>query len=198
MMIIIAVCALFLGAAVWLFRERQLLVLAELRAAEQAMLAQHQAAAIQAQMQAALAQSAVEAKAIGAGSSGLGAITRPAANDRKIWASLSVNHAVFLEDELKGLLLEFSLVNDGNALVDPGISRSRLVINGRELADKNLVLGKDPPDPRFGSLTAGGRLRFVRELGDLFRSPGTYRLSWRGEGFRSSDVTIRVLPAKPR
>jgi hypothetical protein len=199
MMIIIAACALFLGASVWLFRQRQTLILAELRAAEQAVLARDQAAALQAQVLAGLAQAADNAKASGAESSGTVSGSALAANDRKIWASLSVNHAVVAQDELTGLVAEFSLVNDGGEAVDPGIGRSYLVLNGHAVVDSLLVVGTGSIDRHSDdSMPSGGRVQFTRKLDDLFRSPGIYRLSWRGEAFRSPEVTIRVLPAKAR
>jgi hypothetical protein len=196
MMILVAGCALLLMPLIWVARQRQMLVQAELRAAEAAMIARDQAAAIQARLQAQLAESP---EGSGAGTSSAGtapASARTAAAPAgKVWASLSMNHAVFKQDEVKDLLIEFSLVNDGSTPIDPGISHSRLIVNGQEAAGSILA---EAEDPRYRSLAVGDRLQFTRKLGDMFRSPGTYRLSWRGESFQSRELTLRVLPVQGR
>ena len=56
--------------------------------------------------------------------------------------------------------------------------------------------GDDPRDARFAALPPGDHLRFVYVLGDHFKGPGVYRVSWRGANFRSPVVVFRVLPEK--
>ena len=104
-----------------------------------------------------------------------------------------MNHAVFLRGEEAGLSVEFTLVNDGEAEIDPKIGESRIVVNGKELADSGLILGNGPRDARFAALPPGEHLRFGYALGDHFQEPGIYRVSWRGANFRSPEVVFRVL-----
>jgi hypothetical protein len=33
-------------------------------------------------------------------------------------------------------------------------------------------------------------------LGDYLKEPGLYRVSWKGAGFQSSEIVLRVLPEK--
>ena len=115
-----------------------------------------------------------------------------------LWAALGVNHAVFRRGEAKGLNVEFTLVNDGEAIIDPKIGESRIVVNGEELADSGLILGNGPRDARFAALPPGEHLRFGYALGDHFQEPGVYRVSWRGANFRSPEVVFRVLPEKAK
>ena len=47
---------------------------------------------------------------------------------------MSVNHAIFKAGQTKDLRIEFTLVNDGDKVIDPKIPESRIVINGKELS----------------------------------------------------------------
>jgi hypothetical protein len=117
-----------------------------------------------------------------------------AGNPGGLWAALAVNHAAFRRGEAEGLYVEFTLVNDGEATVDPKVGESRIVVDGAELADSGLILGNGPRDARFAALPPGDYLRFGSALGDHFREPGIYRVAWRMADFRSPEVVIRVLP----
>jgi hypothetical protein len=97
---------------------------------------------------------------------------------------------------VKGLNIEFILVNDGEATIDPKFGESRIVVQGQELVDSELILGNGPRDTRFAALRPGQCLRFSYLLGDYFKEPGIYRVSWRGTSFRSPEVVFRVLPEK--
>jgi len=48
------------------------------------------------------------------------------------------------------------------------------------------------------SRSSGDHLCFSYALGDHFRKPGIYRVTWRGTGFRSPEVVFRVLPDRVR
>jgi len=113
-----------------------------------------------------------------------------------LWAALSVNHSAFAADEMKDLKIEFTIVNDGTRPIEPGIAGSRIIINGQELGDSAGILGNGPRDARFTALPPGSHLRFALRLSDHFQAPGTYRVSWRGEGFRAPEISFRVLPAR--
>jgi hypothetical protein len=111
-----------------------------------------------------------------------------------LWAALSVNHAVFRPEETKALNVEFILINDGDRVLDPRIADSRIIIDGKELADSGFILSNGPRDARFDALPPGEILRFAYALGKYFEEPGVYRVSWQGVGFRSPEVVLRVLP----
>jgi hypothetical protein len=113
-----------------------------------------------------------------------------------LWAALGVSHAVFHANDVKELVVEFTIVNDGPRPIDPGIAGSRIVVNGKELPDSARILGNGPRDARFTSLPPGDHLRFTSRLGDQFQAPGTYHVSWRGDAFRAPLVSFRVLPAR--
>jgi hypothetical protein len=192
LMIAVAVIALALVPFLWVARQTALVRAQALRAlaAERMARAEAERSRYVAQVHAAQAQLGVEAAA---------PLARPeagsTAGDRGgLWAALAVNHAAFRRGEAQGLYVEFTLVNDGEAAVDPKVGESRIVVDGAELADSGLILGNGPRDARFAALPPGGHLRFGYALGDHFRQPGVHRVSWRGAGFRSPEVVIRVLP----
>ena len=112
-----------------------------------------------------------------------------------LWAGLSINHAVFKAGQTKDLRIEFTLVNDGDKVIDPKIPESHIVINGNELTEPGSVFGKDAP---FKALSPGESLRFDWLLGDYLKEPGLYQVSWKGVGFQSSEIVLRILPDKPR
>jgi hypothetical protein len=116
--------------------------------------------------------------------------------ERGLWAALTVNHAVFRQGQTKDLNIEFTLVNDGDMVLDPEIAGSRIIINEKELPDSALILGNGPRDVRFDALPPGEHLQFGYPLGSYFEQPGTYRVSWRGTSFRSPVLVFRVLPVK--
>ena len=110
-----------------------------------------------------------------------------------LWAGLSVNHPIFRAGQTKDLRIEFSLVNDGDKIIDPKIPESRIVINGKELTDSRSILSSVQKGGRFQALSPRESLQFDYLLGDQFKEPGTYRVSWRGSGFQSSEIVLRVL-----
>jgi hypothetical protein len=168
LMIAVAVCALVLLPILWTGRNQRLLALAEMRA-----------------MNAELRARADMARARALAASGLS-------------AALNVNHSVFTFDDVKDLVVEFTIVNDGPQTIDPGIAGSRLIINGKEIEDSGLLLGNGPRDARFTALPPGDLIRFTTRLGDQFQVPGTYHISWRGSQFRTLEIPIRVLPVRSR
>jgi len=116
--------------------------------------------------------------------------------ERGLWAALAVNHAVFHPGETRDMTIEFTLINDGDKVLDPQIDKSRIIINGKELADSGLILGSGPRDAVFSALPPGATLRFGYALGKHFEEPGVYRVSWLGEDFRAPEVVFRVLREK--
>src|SRR5262249_54659957 len=94
--------------------------------------------------------------------------------------------------------ITFTLVNDGNQVIDPKIPSARIVVNGKPLPDSGLIFGNGPRDARFTALPPGDHLLFGYALGSHFKKPGVYRVHWEGEGFRSPEVVFRVLPKQGR
>ncbi len=186
LMIAIALCAVFLVPLVWMRRQLELQLTMERLAAENAR-AQAERALYAAQVSS--AQAALSAAT-------LGNTDQP--KTESLWAALSVNHTIFKTGQTKDLRIEFTLVNDGNKVIDPKILESRIVINDKELADSGLVVSSVPKEARFKALSPGDNLQLSVLLGDHFKEPGTYRVSWKGIGFLSPEIVLRILPEKAR
>ncbi len=199
MMVVIALCALLLALVAWSVQQQRLAIQAEhgarmmaelaMREAEQA----HQAAA---QAQALEIQTSAGGQPAARRSPATPSPGTAASGNSPLWSALSINHTVFRPEVLNSLTIEFTLVNDGTTPVDPKIPRSRIIVNGQELAESSRLLGSESRVARLRSLPPGDSLRFALPLGDRFRTPGTYRVSWRGEDFRSPDLWFRVLPER--
>jgi hypothetical protein len=119
-------------------------------------------------------------------------------NAGSLWAGLSINHPIFKVGQTNDLRIEFTLVNDGTKVIDPKIPESRVVINGKELNDSGSILSSVPKEARSQALSPAGSLHFNCLLGDQFKQPGIYRVSWKGAGFQSSEIVIRILPKEAR
>ena len=115
-----------------------------------------------------------------------------------LWAGLSVNHPIFKAGQTKDLRIEFTLVNDGDQVIDPKIPESQIVINGKELSDSGLILSSVQKGARSEALSPGESLQFDCLLGDQFKEPGIYRVSWKGAGFHSPEIVLRILPEGAR
>jgi hypothetical protein len=115
-----------------------------------------------------------------------------------LWAGLSVNHPIFRVGQTKDLRIEFTLVNDGDKVIDPKIPESQIVINGKELSGSGMILSSVQKGARFSALPPGESLQFDCLLGDRFKEPGVYRVSWKGAGFQSSEIVLRILPGHAR
>ena len=114
-----------------------------------------------------------------------------------LWAGLSVNHPIFKAGQAKDLRIEFTLVNDGDQVIDPKIPESRIVINGKELSDSGLILSSVQKGSRFKALSPGESLQFDCLLGDQFKEPAIYRVSWKGAGFQSQRSCSGSCPREP-
>ena len=111
----------------------------------------------------------------------------------EIWAALGVPQPIVVAGKLRTFSVTFALANDTNHAIDPQVASWRLVINGEEYPDSQFLFGNGPRDARWESLPAGDYLLFGYALGDLFKTPGTYSVMWRGKDFESPPVTFRVL-----
>jgi len=187
-MVAVALCTLLLALVVWTFRQAEALRLARLQA-EQARAVAEEARVVAEVRASLLARSAQAAAKLGT------------ANQTKVgslWAGLSVNHPIFRAGQTKELRIEFTLVNDGDKVMDPKIPESRIVINGKELSDSRMILGSFQDGTRVKGLPPGESVQFDCLLGDRFEEPAIYRVSWKGAGFQSSDIVLRILPDEAR
>jgi hypothetical protein len=119
----------------------------------------------------------------------------------KVWAGIGVGQPLFVQGEkaVEGpFQINFTLVNDGDAAIDPEIGSSRLLVNGKELKDWAFIVGQGPRDDRWKSLPAGDHISFGYAMGEYFNEPGVYKVSWKGKGFESPEVVFRVMPKKAR
>jgi hypothetical protein len=180
-MVAVALCAVLLALAVLTYRQIEALRSARIHAELARALAEERAAA--------LAQASLAAAKLG---------TADERKTGKIWAGLSVNHPVFKASQTKDLRIEFTLVNDGDKVIDPKIPESRIVINGKELSDSGMILSRVQKGTRFDALPPGESLQFDCPVGDHFKVPGIYRVSWKGAGFHSPDIVLRILPVEAR
>ena len=117
----------------------------------------------------------------------------------KLWAAISINQPVFLQHEetAPGLFqIQFTVANDGDAVVDPEIESSQLIVNGKEFKHWNLVIGNGPRTGEWKALPAGRYVRFGYAMGSYFNEPGVYKVSWKGKHFESPEIVFRVMPKK--
>jgi hypothetical protein len=186
MMIVVALCALFLAPVGWFVRLNEKLVRAERMAADRA------------RAQAVLAQAL--STQTGLTRTKAGSAVQPNGGD--LWAGLGVNHCIFRVGQTKDLRIELALFNDGPTAIDPKIAESRIMINGVELTDSGSMLGRGLKDAQLRALAPGDNLQFAVPLAGHFsapgHAPGVYRVFWKGSGFQSPAVVFRVLPADAR
>jgi hypothetical protein len=182
LMIAIALCALFIAPPICIYHqlaeERLNMAMTVAKARDQTGRALDQARSAQVALNAAKQGSTVQPKT------------------GNVWAALGVNHPVLKAGQTTELRIEFSLVNYGDKVIDPKIADSQIMINGKELAAS--VFGGVAKDTRSKALSPGDSLQFDVLLGDHFKEPATYRLSWKGTAFQSSEIVLRVLPEKAR
>jgi hypothetical protein len=113
-----------------------------------------------------------------------------------LWAAISIQPSILWRSETEGLMVWFSVVNDGPTPVDPEIGSAHLVINGVEIDHWvwDDVVGNGPAHPYEHEIPPGQPLEIIRGFGRYFTKPGVYTVGWWGENFRAQDITIRVLP----
>jgi hypothetical protein len=116
---------------------------------------------------------------------------------KKLWASISVSHPVFVKGVAsEPFMIHFALVNDGDKPVNPDLGSSQLLVNGKKLKDWQFIVSQGPRDARWQALPAGDYLAFGYALGKHFEEPGTYKVSWKSQGFESPEIVFRVMSKK--
>lgn len=116
-----------------------------------------------------------------------------AVTNHQLWAAISVPEPIVISGRLKQFHVTFALANDGTKAIDPKVDSWRLVVNGKEHPDSQFTFGNGPRDRRWKSLPPGDHLFFTYAIQDWFKTPGTYTIVWRGEGFETAPVVFRVL-----
>lgn len=95
------------------------------------------------------------------------------------------------------VMLTFILLNDSEAPVNAVEGGWRIIIDGEELKDSDFIFGNGPqPDGGYGTLKPGESYQFGKglELSRYFPEEREYKVSWKGKGFQSSTITVRVTP----
>ncbi len=115
-------------------------------------------------------------------------------NNSRLWAAVSINEPLHQEGWTRNLLIHFTLVNDGNATLDPEIDSSKIIVNGVEIENSAFILGNGPRSPEWNALPPGRSIQFAKAMGDYFERPGIYRVSWKGENFETRAIEFRVMP----
>jgi hypothetical protein len=91
--------------------------------------------------------------------------------------------------------LVFLLINDSDTTVDVKAGSWRIVIDGVDLKDSDFIFGNGPmPTGGWSTLEAGQYYEFGKALtsSKYFAEPGEHKVLWKGDGFRSSIITIRI------
>jgi hypothetical protein len=91
--------------------------------------------------------------------------------------------------------MAFLLINDSDSAVDVKAGSWKIVIDGLELQDSDLIFGNGPmPTGGWTTLEAGQYYELGKALptSKYFPEAGEHKVSWRGDGFRSSTITIKV------
>lgn len=97
------------------------------------------------------------------------------------------------------VMLSFILLNDSEKPINAAQGGWKIVIDGKDLEDSGFIFGNGPgPVGGWGTLKPGESYEFGKalELSRYFPEQREYRVSWKGKGFQSSTITVRVT-AKP-
>src|ERR1700675_2387508 len=68
---------------------------------------------------------------------------KPAKAGWRVWAGISVNQAIFRQEELEdqgALLIRFALVNDGDKTAATDVDSWRIIVNGKQMSERNTSL----------------------------------------------------------
>ncbi|MEJ7731584.1 MAG: hypothetical protein WKG00_20520 [Polyangiaceae bacterium] len=91
--------------------------------------------------------------------------------------------------------LDFVVINEGAAVVEPRLGESSLLVDGVVLPIWTVYIGNGARDERFAALPPGDRLDFSYAMGTaLPRAPGKYVLVYVVRGARSAPFELRVTP----
>jgi hypothetical protein len=120
--------------------------------------------------------------------------TKQAASPNQLWAAISVTETVRDLDTITTdpFMMVFGLVNDTDKTVKPEIDSTILLVNGKSLKERTgYTIG--PRDDRWDALPPGESLSLRRDVGEYFKTPGIYKVVWKGKSFQSPEILFRVV-----
>jgi hypothetical protein len=97
------------------------------------------------------------------------------------------------------VMLTFIVLNDSDAPINAVEGGWQIVIDGKELKDSDFIFGNGPgPVGGYGILKPGESYELGKglELSRYFPEEREYKVSWKGKGFHSSTITVRVTPKR--
>jgi hypothetical protein len=95
------------------------------------------------------------------------------------------------------VMLTFVLLNDSEAPINTVEGSWQIVIDGKELKDSGLIFGNGiRPVGGWGILKPGESFQFGKglALSNYFPDEREYKVSWKGKGFQSSTIIVRITP----
>ena len=95
------------------------------------------------------------------------------------------------------VMLSFILLNDSEVPINAAEGGWQIVIDGKEVKDSDFIFGNGPgPTGGWGILKPGESYEFGKglELSKYFPEEREYKVSWKGNRFQSSTITVRVSP----
>jgi len=121
--------------------------------------------------------------------------SRDAKAEENLWAAVTVSTPILDWDAftVDPFMVYFGLVNDGEKTVNPEITASQLLVNGKVLKEWPLIVGRGLSTDQWEKLPPKTPIAFGYNLGKYFEKPGVYRLVWKGKTFESLEVMFRVM-----
>jgi hypothetical protein len=95
------------------------------------------------------------------------------------------------------VMLTFVLLNDSEAPINTVEGSWQIVIDGKELKDSDSIFGNGlQPVGGWGVLKPGESFQFGKglALSNYFSDEREYKVSWKGKGFQSSTIVVRITP----
>ena len=113
---------------------------------------------------------------------------------KSLVAKLELSQSSPTVETVPDMFVKFSLKNQGKVSVDPALTQTELVIDGKPFEQSAQLFGNGPRDARFTCLPAGDTIDFSYAIGYYFRQAGEHTLLWRGQGFEPVQIKFRVAP----
>jgi hypothetical protein len=95
------------------------------------------------------------------------------------------------------VMLSFILLNDADTPLDSSARSWKIVIDGKEQTDSGWIFGNGPqPEHGWGTLNPGESYELGKglQISKYFPEEREYQVYWKGSGFQSSVVTVKVAP----
>src|SRR6266852_3362713 len=91
--------------------------------------------------------------------------SQPAKAEKGLWAGISVNQAIFSQEELDdqgALLIKFALVNDGDKTAATDVESWRIIVNGKQMSENNTSRMFGNGSRMEDTLSPGGHAQVAR------------------------------------